>query len=416
GSPSGSPAPGLPFKGLFVLDFGHGGVGVEAGRLFAEYGADVVKVESRTYPDFMRLVSGGEISASFASSNRSKRSLGVNVKTGQGRELVLRLVARADVVIENNSTGTMDDMGLGYDVLREVNPRVVMVSSQLMGSRGPWASWLGYGPSTRPPGGMTWLWNFPGGGMPPGSMVIFPDHVAGRVCALGALAALIGRHRLGQGTHVEVAQVETVLSMLSDHFLLEALEPGSVQPQGNRRRRGAPWGVYQCAGEERWCVITCRDDLDWAGLRAAMGDPPWADDPGLATAAGRAARHDEIDAHISAWTGERTDRNVMELLQAHGVPAGMMTYASDEPTDPHFVSRGYPVGIEQPGVGDMILEGPAFQASDMPRPFIGPAPWLGQHTREIARDMLGLTSEETEKLLADGVLEETPPGGPVPAG
>ena len=405
-------SPRLPFEGMLVLDFGHGGVGVEAGRLFAEYGADVIKIESRTYPDFIRLVSGGEISASFASSSRSKRSLGVNVKTPVGAELVRRLVERADVVIENNSTGTMDDLGLGWADLRAVNPRLVMVSSQLMGSSGPWASWLGYGPSTRPPGGMTWLWNFPGGGMPPGAMVIFPDHLAGRMGAVGALAGLVARHARDTGTHVEVAQVETVLGMMSHFFLKEALEPGSVQPEGNRRERGAPWGVYPCAGQERWCVITCRDGTDWANLRRAMGAPEWSADPELATADGRHRRHDEIDAHLGTWTAGRSDRDVMDLLQAHGVPAGMMMYASDQPDDPHLQARGYPVAVNQPGVGDMLLEGPAFRATGMSDPVITPAPWLGEHTRQIAGDLLGLSEEETEKLLADGVLEETPAGGP----
>ncbi|HET6812296.1 MAG TPA: CoA transferase [Acidimicrobiales bacterium] len=412
-APAGAaPEPRLPFEGLLVLDFGHGGVGVEAGRLFAEYGADVIKIESRTYPDFMRLVSGGEISASFASSSRSKRSLGVNVKTERGAELIRRLVASADVVIENNSTGTMADLGLGYEDLKAVNPGVVMVSSQLMGSSGPWASWLGYGPSTRPPGGMTWLWNFPGGGMPPGSMVIFPDHLAGRVCAVGALAGLVARQARGTGTHVEVAQVETVLGMMSHFFLKEALEPGSVQPEGNRRERGAPWGVYQCAGEERWIVITCRHDADWANLRAAMGEPEWAADPELATAEGRRRRHDDIDSRISAWTSGQGDRDLTRLLQAHGVPAGLMMYASDQPEDPHLQARGYCVEVAQPGVGDMLLEGPGFRSAAMPAPIISAAPWLGEHTRRIARDLLGLSEEETEKLLADGVLEETPPGGP----
>ena len=402
----------LPFRGLLVLDFGHGGVGVEAGRLFAEYGADVIKVESRTYPDFIRLVSGGETSASFASSSRSKRSLGVNLKTPEGLELVHRLAAQVDVVIENNSTGTMDDMGLGYETLAQINRGLVMVSSQLMGSSGPWADWLGYGPSTRPAGGMTWLWNFPGGGMPPGAMVIFPDHVAGRLCAVGALAALIGRQRgvgTGGGAHVEVAQVETVLGMMSHYFLQEGLEPGSVKPQGNRSERGAPWGVYRCQGEERWCVITCRDDEDWACLRHALGDPDWAADAGLQTIEGRRARHDEVDRRIEEWTSDRPDRVVMEHLQAHGVPAAMMTYSSDEPGDPHLQARGYLVERVQPGVGRMTFEGPAFHASGMGDPFIGPAPWLGEHSREIARDLLGLDDDHIEELVKAGVLEVTEP-------
>jgi crotonobetainyl-CoA:carnitine CoA-transferase CaiB-like acyl-CoA transferase len=387
-------------------------VGVEAGRLFAEYGADVVKIESRAYPDFIRLVSGSEMSASFASSSRSKRSFGVNIKTDEGLALVRRLVTLADVVIENNSTGTMDDVGLGYRVLRELNPRLVMVSSQLMGSTGPWADWLGYGPSTRPAGGMTWLWNFPGGGMPPGAQVIFPDHVAGRLCTIAALAALLNRQSTEEGAHLEVAQV--VLGMMAEYFLQESLAPGSVQPAGNRSAEGAPWGVYRCAGEERWCVITCRDDEDWARLRGALGDPGWAGDPSLATVEGRRARHDDLDARIGEWTAGRSDRDVMVTLQAHGVPAGMMMHSSDQPDDPHLQARGYLAPIDQPGVGPMILEGAAFHAAAMGDPYIAPAPILGEHTRDIAAKLLGLASNEIEELIAAGVLEITrsDSGGP----
>jgi len=408
---SAAPAssPGLPLQGLRVLDFGHGGVGVEAARLFAEYGADVIKIESRTYPDFIRLVAGSEMSPSFASSSRSKRSLGVNIKTAEGLALVKRLVGMSDVVIENNSAGTMDDLGLGYDVLKEVNPGIVMVSSQLMGTTGPWADWLGYGPSTRPAGGMTWLWNFTDGGMPPGAAVIFPDHVVGRLCAIAALAVLAARRGHGRGAHVEVPQVETVLGMMSQFFLQESLEPGTVRPLGNRSPRGAPWGVYQCSGDERWCVITCRDDEDWSRLRKALGDPAWAFDSDFELAEGRMARQDEIDGHVSAWTSLRSDRDAMTTLQTHGVAAAMVTYASDQPDDPHLQFRGYLAEIEQPGVGPMILEGPAFQASAMDRPFIGPAPPLGGHTSDIARELLGLDRATIDKLVASGVLEVTDP-------
>jgi crotonobetainyl-CoA:carnitine CoA-transferase CaiB-like acyl-CoA transferase len=408
-SPPGGPKRGLPLSGLRVLDFGHGGVGVEAGRLFAEYGADVIKIESRAYPDFIRLVSGSEMSPSFASSSRSKRSLGVNIKTPEGLALIKGLVARSDVVIENNSTGTMADLSLDYQTLRQINPGIVMASSQLMGSTGPWAGWLGYGPSTRPAGGMTWLWNFPDGGMPPGAGVIFPDHVVGRLCATAAVAALIARHRTGRGAHIEVPQVETVLGMMAQFFLQESLEPASVQPLGNRNPQGAPWGVYQCAGEERWCVITCRDDEDWSRLRKALGNPDWAAESAYDTVEGRTAAHDQIDDRISEWTRSLTDRAVMTTLQGHGVPAAMMAYASDQPDDPHLRFRGYLAEIEQPGVGPMILEGPAFGASDMDRPFIGPAPWLGEHTRDIAAELLDLDGEAIEALIAKGVLEVTPP-------
>ncbi|HZT65082.1 MAG TPA: CoA transferase [Acidimicrobiales bacterium] len=418
GDPAGStgaPAPGLPFVGLRVLDFGHGGVGVEAARMFAEYGADVIKIESRAYPDFIRVVAGSEMSASFASSSRSKRSFGVNIKTAEGMGVIKRLIADADVMIENNSTGTMDEIGLGWDDVRAINPGLVMVSSQLLGSWGPWSDWLGYGPSTRTVGGLTHLWNFPGSEAPPGAFVIYPDHLVGRVCATAALAALIARSRTGAGCHVEAAQVETVVYLLSDLLLKESLEPGSVGPAGNRSERGAPWGVYPCSGEERWCVITCRHDADWEALRQAMGDPEWAAADELARVEGRRQAHDEIDRRITEWTASRTDRQVMETLQAHGVPAALMMYASDELEDPHHLHRGYIREIDQPGTGRMVLEGPAFRASGMADPIIRPAPALGEHTRQICAELLGMEDDEVAKLFAAGALEETTEDTPPPA-
>jgi crotonobetainyl-CoA:carnitine CoA-transferase CaiB-like acyl-CoA transferase len=195
--------------------------------------------------------------------------------------------------------------------------------------------------------------------------------------------------------------------MMAQYFLKESLDPGSVQPLGNRREQGAPWGLYQCAGEERWCAITCRNDDDWANLRKALGDPDWAAADELSTAAGRHARHDDLDRHLSEWTATRSDREVMDTLQSFGVPAGMMTYASDQPTDPHLQARGYLAPIDQPGVGPMILEGPAFHGSAMEGPVITPAPTLGEHTRVIGRELLGLSDERVQELITAGVLEVT---------
>ena len=398
--------PRLPFRGLRVLDFGIGGVGVEAARLFAEYGADVIKIETRTYPDFIRVVAGSEMSPSFASSSRCKRSFGVNARTAQGLEIVKKLVASADVVIENSSIGTMDRMGLGFEVMRQLNPRIVLASSQLMGSSGPWKDWIGFGPNTRPIGGMTYLWNFPEGGMPPGSGAIHPDHLAGRMLAIGALATVFARERRGMGGHVEVAQVEVVIGLLADLLLKSALDPGSVAPQGNRNDRGAPWGVYPCAGKERWCAITIRDDDDWRRMRTVLGNPEWARKPEYDTAAGRIAARDELDRRVSEWTSTRTDHEVTEIMQRSQVPAGFMMYASDMPDDPHLVARGYLQPVHQPGVGAMTFEGPAFHSAEMGDPIVRPAPMLGEHTREICRDLLGMSNDEVSKLIADRVLEE----------
>jgi crotonobetainyl-CoA:carnitine CoA-transferase CaiB-like acyl-CoA transferase len=200
--------------------------------------------------------------------------------------------------------------------------------------------------------------------------------------------------------------------MLADHFLAEGLAPGTVAPLGNRRPQGAPWGVYRCEGEERWCVITCRDDSDWAGLRRALGDPEWARDERLGSAEGRQAAHDLIDVEVGRWTLERSDLEVMARLQAEGVPAGRMVYASDVPTEPQLAARGYPRTIHQPGLGDIMLEGPCFRGPAMAGPVIEPAPGLGQHTRQIAADLLGLDDARVDELIAAGVLEEDRPLDP----
>jgi crotonobetainyl-CoA:carnitine CoA-transferase CaiB-like acyl-CoA transferase len=399
--------PDYPFAGLRVLDFGIGGVGVEAGRLLAEYGADVIKIETRAHPDFIRAVFGTEMNPSFASSSRCKRSFGINLRTERGREIIKRLIAMADLVIENSATGTMEKMGLSFDQMRAINPRIVLASSQLMGASGPWKDWIGFGPNSRTAAGMTHLWNFPEGGMPPGSGAIHPDHLAGRMLALGAVATLLARERRGVGAHLEVAQVEVIVGLLADLMLKASFTPGSVGPQGNLSSRGAPWGVYPCSGNERWCVITIRNDDDWRRFRTALGDPDWARVREYDAAPGRIEARAKIDQHVSEWTSSRSDREVTVILQRAGVPAGFMMYASDMPDDPHLLARRYPQPVKQPGVGAMTFEGPAFHASSIPDPIVRPAPGLGEHTREICRTLLQMDDAEVSKLVAEGVLEES---------
>jgi crotonobetainyl-CoA:carnitine CoA-transferase CaiB-like acyl-CoA transferase len=400
------PRPG-PLADVRVVDFGHGGVGVQAGRMFAENGADVIKVETRSYPDFMRIIMGTEMTPSFASSSRSKRSFGVNLKTAEGRELAKRLVATADVVIENNSTGTMGDLGLDYDELQRTNPRIVYVSSQLLGAHGQHAEWLGYGPSVQAYGGLTDLWSY-ADGPPVGGNSNHPDLLVGHLCALAGLAGLLQRDRTAEGVHCEVAQVETVVATLGDLLLAEALAPGSVRPVGNDDERGAPWGVFRCAGNEEWCAVCVRDDADWVGLCRAMGDPDWSGDPRWATHAGRRAGRDELSTRVAEWTATRTPAEVEAACQAAGVPGGAMQYASQLLDDAQLRHRGFLAAVQQPGSGPLTFDGVSFRASDMAPPRIAAAPLLGEHTREVCVDLLGLDPAEIDRLVAAGVLELAP--------
>ncbi len=411
-TPTGSPDTTAPLEGLRVADFGIGGVGVEVGRMLAEYGAEVLKVESRSYPDFIRQITGGEMSPSFASSSRSKLGFGANAKLPEGNRVLKSLIERCDALIENNSTGAMDQLGLGYADLHALNPGLVMLSSQLMGSRGPWADFKGYGPSTRAAGGIEMLWNYDDQDEPAGGMSIFPDHLCGRLGALGIMAGLIGRRRTdGSGAHVELAQVEVTLGIVGDLLTKEALDPGSVKATGNRRDRGTPWGLFRCEGLEQWVAITCRDDADWAALVSVMGSPAWATAPGLATAAGRAKQVDAVEQGVREWTAGQTREAVADQLQKAGVPAGELITALDSISNEHYLARGWRVEVDQPGVyGDKIVfDGPGFYGSRMSPVRITAAPWVGEHTRQVCRDLLGMAEDEIESLVAAGALEVTPP-------
>jgi crotonobetainyl-CoA:carnitine CoA-transferase CaiB-like acyl-CoA transferase len=364
--PGGSTPPGGPLAGLRVLDFGHGGVGVQCGRIFADHGADVIKVESSGHPDFMRLMGANGTSPSFASSSRSKRSLGVDLKSPEGLALVRRLVVDADVVIENNSAGTMDALGLGWEDLRAINPTLVMLSSQLLGSTGPRAGWSGYGPSVQAYGGLVHQWAFDDGEGAPGTPSNHPDLLVGQLLGVLGLAILWR----GQGGHGELAQAEVVAGTLGDLLLAESLAPGSVHPDGNDDPRGGTWGVFPCAGDEEWVVVCATEELP----------------------------------ELEQWCAEGAEA-VVERCLARGIPAGRMAYPPDLLTDPQLVTRGFLAEpLDQPDVGTLTLDRQSYLAADMPLPNPFPAPRLGQHTSEVARSA-GLSEAEVDDLLARGVLE-----------
>ena len=403
---------GYPLRGLRVIDFGVGAVGVEAAKLLAEYGADVIKIETCDAPDFIRVIMSSYMNPSFASSNKSKRSFGVNVKNEGGRELVRNLVKGADFLIENNGTGAIERMGFGPDDLREMNPRMISFSSQLVGSYGPWKDWIGYGPNTHPVSGLQYLWNYPEDAeTPAGSTAVYPDHFVGRIGAMTLMAGLIARERTGQGSHHDSAQFEVAIGLLGDLFARESLEPGSVRPEGNASSRGAPWGCYRCADdeEEEWCVINVRSDEEWGRLKGALGHPAWAEDGSYAGSEGRKAARKAIDEGLESWTRERSPRDVMEALQAVGVPSGIVAHPGHHMSDPQMIHRNYAKPVEQQELSTLLLEGPAFIGSDLPEVSTHQAPLLGEHTREVALETLGLTESEVESLIEEGLLEDPPP-------
>jgi len=398
-----------PFAGLRVLDLGVIVVGAEAGRLFSDQGAEVIKIEARAFPDGSRQsITGAAMTASFAWGNRGKLGLGLDLRSARGRELFLQLAAGADVVLSNFKPGTLESLGLGYDVLSSVNPRLVVADSSAFGASGPWAGRMGYGPLVRASTGLTGLWAYPG--MPEGfcdASTVYPDHASARVEAAAVAAALVARRRTGRGAKVSVSQAETILGQFADLFAAESLAPGAMAATGDTGPGDAPRGLYPCAGDDEWCVVDIRGDEDFGRLCGLLGRADLAGDPGLAGAAGRVARRAVVDAAVGEWTRRHPPRTAMQLLQQAGVPAGMMQRVTDYPDDPHLQARRFFRRMEQPGLGGLIPteNGPA-RFRRVADPDIRPAPFPGQHTRELAARLLGLNGPEIDDLVAAGVLEE----------
>src|SRR5690606_5331754 len=261
-----------PFEGLKILDLGVIVVGAEAGRMFADGGADVVKVESTAFPDGTRQsYLPYPLSASFAAGHRNQRSLGLDLRQKEGRALFLDLVREADVLLSNLKPGTLDSLGLGADVLREANPRLVMADSSAFGPTGPWSRRLGYGPLVRAATGLTAQWVYPD---EPGSfsdaITVYPAHVCARIGALGALALLVRRERTRLGGSVSIAQSEVMLGHFGAAIAAGRLEEAGL-PRAGVPERDAPWGVFPAAGDDEWVAVTVRDDAEWAALCSTIG-------------------------------------------------------------------------------------------------------------------------------------------------
>ncbi len=396
----------LPLAGLRILEIGSGVAVPEAARLLGEWGAEVIKLEHPRRPDFQRMVMGGEMNPAFATVARGKLGFGVDLGDAEGRRLVRQLLPSVDVILENNATGVIERLGLGWDAVHAAHPAAIMVSTQLYGNRGPWAARKGYGPSARAAGGLTWLWSH-GPDAPRGVMSIHPDHLAGRLVALAALAAVRARRLTGTGYHIDLAQFEVVSFLLGDLLAAESLNPGTLQPTGNRSREHAPWGLYRCAddqgGDETWLALTVTGDDAWRAL-LGVSDGAVPDRPAWRGATGRLEHRDDIDRLLASWLRDQDGGEIEGRLQAAGVAAGRAVHPRLEIDHPVFAGRGYPTGLEQPGCGPLIVEGTAFTGTRMGSPRCGPAPVIGEHTAQICASLLGIDAASMSDLVGAGVL------------
>jgi crotonobetainyl-CoA:carnitine CoA-transferase CaiB-like acyl-CoA transferase len=390
--------PRRPLSQLKVLDLGVIVVGAEQSRLLADLGADVVKVETSDFPDGSRQSIDGSMSASFAAGHRNKRSVGLNLRHEEGRALFLKLAAQADVMFSNFKPGTLEALGIDRATVAKANPGIVTVESSAFGASGPWSARLGYGPLVRAAAGLSEAWRYPADpDSYSDSITVYPDHVAGRVGAIAALALLLRRQSTGEGGEAKIAQMEVML----DQFSAEIAAAGLADPE-LAGPEDAPWGVFRAAGDDEWCVVTVRNDADWSRLAAIIG----CDDPRLASRSGRLAARGELEAILSDWMSSRSAQSAMEMLQGAGVPAARMLRASDLPGFGFYVARRSFVPVRHPEIAqDLIVERAPFCGERLGEAPQRPAPIMGEHTAEVMRDWLAADEAAIAGWVDKGALE-----------
>ncbi len=397
----------LPLEGIRICDLTWIIAGPTATRVLADFGADVIRVEHGQAVDAIRL--GRPIvgesptlnnSGFFNYINRNKRSVLLNVRHPMGHDLLKRLIASSDVVVENFSSGVMDSWGLGYDELRSIREDIIYCALSGFGHSGRDKEYTTWGPTAQALSGLSIMSGLPGK-QPAGWGYSYMDHTAGYYAASAIMMALYHRQQTGEGQQIDLSQVEAGTVLTGPAFLDATVNGHSWRreglPPGNRawQPEVAPHNTYPCAGEDRWIAIAVMNDAEWQALVRAMDEPAWATDSRFATNEGRLQNQDELDEHIAAWTREQSDRDLTAFLQAAGVRAGLVQKASDRfEDDPQLAARGWWHNLSHAELDDCEYDGVVPRLDATPGELRTASPLLGEHTHEVMTGILGLSDEE----------------------
>ena len=414
-APSGEPR--LPLAGVRVVDLTWVWAGTFGAMNLAHLGAEVIRFESAKRPDLYRragLYPGGEPASGqqqpslnragmFNQWNQGKKSVAVNLRDPRGIELVKDFVRASDVVMQNFATGVMERLGLGFDVLRGINTRIILASISGYGQTGPYRDYMGYGPATSPLTGVSAATGYPGGG-PEEVGVSMPDPNAGITAAFAVVSALIRRDATGEGDHLDVSLLESSAAFGVEAWMQYALDGSQPARNGNRDPWMAPHGCFPCQGEDEWVAIACADDAEWRRL-APMIDPALANEARFASLVARKAHEDELEAIVAAWTRQRDRWQATAQLQSAGIAAFPAFTCRDIAHDPHLNARGYIERLPHPEVGARAHTGIPWRLARRPNGVRAPAPCLGADTDELLRDVIGYDEAKIAALHAASVLQ-----------
>ena len=392
--------------GIRIVDLTQYEAGPSCTQLLAWLGAEVIKVEPLTGEANRRALSDkpGVDSWGFLFFNANKKSVTLNIKHTRGRAMLDDLLRRADVLVENFAPGAMDRLGLGWDALHALNPRLIAASVKGFGSSGPYAGYKSFEFVAQATAGVMSL-NGPADGPPMKVPAGLGDTGAGLHLAIGILAAIVQRGTTGVGQQVEVAQQDAVANLIRVHIREQYMNGEPVARRGNRQFGNAPVNAYRCrpGGPNDYLFVHGVLPEMFQALMRIVGRPDLAEDPTLQTRGGRYARVDEIDGLIESWTLKHTKFEAMEILSGAGVACGAVLDSGEVLANEHLRGRGMVVDLEHPDRGRFPMLGNPVRLSESSTD-VRRAPLLGEHTAEVLGGLLGLSPEELAQLKKDGAI------------
>jgi len=426
--------PPLPLQGIRVLDFTVVWAGPYATMMLADYGAEVIRVESlQHFPSATRGLMPRPPAALIANAShllggypnwdpgdkpwnrhpmfnvhaRNKLSMTVDLGRSEGMAIMRRLIAISDVIVENNSVDVMAKLGLDYDSVRGVKDDMIYLSMPGFGRSGPYRAFQGFGSNVEALCGFTAVRGYADAPLSTNTSVFYMDGASGAGGAFAVLCALHHRQRTGQGQLIDFSQAENMMPHLGEYFMDAAMNKRDLPPIGNRHPAMAPHNCYPCAGEDRWLVIAVASDDEWQCLRQALSDPDWAAAESFSTTANRLQHQDELDRHLAEWTSTQDARTAMAHLQSHGVAAGMVFSEPDAYDDPHLNARGFFETATQRDSGTYRYPGMQWKMSVTPGSIRSAACCLGEHNDYVYRDLLGMSDVDINRLRREGHIGDT---------
>jgi crotonobetainyl-CoA:carnitine CoA-transferase CaiB-like acyl-CoA transferase len=388
-------------QGLRVVDFTRVVAGPYTTRLLADFGAEVIKVQSA------KMATGIESNTTpyFCAWNRNKRSITLDLDYHEAREIILNLVKISDIVVENFSPRVMSNWNLDYAALKNSKENLIMLSMSATGQSGPWKDFVAFGPTVQSLGGLNYLTSY-SPQAPMGLGYAYADIVSGLYGAFSILAALEHRDRCGRGQHIDLSEYEAACTTIGPALIDACVNHNKIVPRGNDADQipAAPYGCYKCSGADRWCVIAVYTDNQWQSFRRVLGNPAWSANDKFSSLAARKEHKKILDNHIGKWTSGQTAENVVDCLQPAGIAAGVVQNAEDVANDPQLSAAQYFTSLNHPVLGEINTDTYPINFKNGQKVSWKASPLLGEANQYVFEELLGMKKSTIQSFIDKGII------------